>query len=114
MDLPRFIFVYGCLVLFAKGIGHGTPTVLAAEDALAIALKSESTTISKVANNDPQGLTIGSKVSVGPDQESGEQLVEGFVRSANADTLAIEHTNDEVGTVCVHFPRTGYRVEVSS
>lgn len=67
-----------------------------------------------MVNNDPQGLTIGTKVAIGPDMESGEQRVEGFVRSANADTLSIEHTNDEVGSVCVHFPRTGHRVEVLS
>ena len=79
---------------------------------MAVALSSESTTVSEVANNDPQGLTVGTKVSIGPDMDTGEQLVEGIVRSANADTISIEHTNDEVGTVCVHFPRTGYRVEV--
>ena len=114
---PAFLSEFTLLERWEKNvrdIGHGTSTVLAAADALAIGLKSETTTVSKVENNDPQGLTIGTKVSIGPDMESGEQHVEGIVRSANADTLSIEHTNDEVGTVCVHFPRTGYRVEVSS
>jgi glutathione S-transferase len=114
---PAFLSEFSHLERWEKNvrdIGHGTPTVLAAEDALAIGLKSETTAVSKVENNDPQGLTIGTKVSIGPDMESGEQRVEGFVRSANADTFSIEHTNDEIGTVCVHFPRTGYRVEVSS
>ena len=97
-----------------RDIGHGTSTVLAAEEALVIGLKSESTTVSDVAENDPQGLVVGIKVSIATDMESGEELVIGKVRSANADTLSIEISNDEVGTVCVHFPRTGYRVEVLS
>jgi glutathione S-transferase len=95
-----------------RAIGHGTSTVLTGEEALAVALSSETTTESQVATNDPQGLSVGAKISIGPDMESGEQSVEGIVRSANADTIAIEQTNDEVGTVCVHFPRTGYRIEV--
>jgi len=114
---PAFLSEFSHLERWEKNvreIGHGISTALEAEEALAIALSSESTTVSEVvnniANNDPQGLTVGTKVSVGPDMETGEQLVEGIVRSANADTISIEHTNDEVGTVCVHFPRTGYRV----
>ena len=95
-----------------RAIGHGTSTAITGEEALAVALSSESLTKSQVADNDPQGLTVGAKVSIGPDMESGEQSVKGIVRSANADTITIEHTSDEVGTVCVHFPRTGYRVEV--
>jgi glutathione S-transferase len=93
-------------------IGHGTSSALSAEDALAIALQSESTTNSQVANNDPQALIVGTKVSISPEIKSSEQAVEGIVRSANALSISIDHTNDEVGTVCVHFPRTGYRIEV--
>lgn len=112
---PAFLSEFTQLERWEKNIreiGHGTSTALAAEDALAIALSSESTTASGVTNNDPQGLMVGAKVSIGPDMDSGEQPVEGILRSANADTISIEITNDEVGTVCVHFPRTGYRVEV--
>ena len=87
-------------------------TALAAEDALALALSSEPATVSQIANHDPQGITVGTTVSIGPDVESGEQSVEGIVRSADADTITIERTTDQVGTVCVHFPRAGYRVEV--
>ena len=95
-----------------KDIGHGSSSPLSAEEALAIGLNSEFTTVSEVVDNDPQGLKAGMKVSIAPDMESGEQLVEGIVRSVNAETISIEQTNDEVGTVCVHFPRIGYRVEI--
>jgi len=95
-----------------KTIGHGNPKALDAAEALAIAQNSKPTSVSYVADNDPQGLTKGMPITVGPDMESGEQLVEGIVHSADAETVAIELTTEEAGTVCVHFPRTGYRIEV--
>lgn len=95
-----------------SAIGHGTPTVLAPEDALALALSSEPTTSGQVADSDPQGLAVGTAVSIGPDVESGEQRVEGIIRSADAQSVSIERTTNDVGTVCVHFPRAGYRIEI--
>jgi len=95
-----------------QALGHGSATDLAPEDALAIALSSEPVADSGVAANDPQGLKVGDAVSVGPDVQSGEQFVEGKVRRADAETIVVERTTDEIGTVCVHFPRTGYRIEV--
>ena len=95
-----------------NAIGHGTVTSLAPEEALALALNSQPNSASTVMENEPQGLTVGTAVSIGPDVESGEQFVEGTVRYADAETVSIERTSDEVGSVCVHFPRTGYRIEV--
>ena len=93
-------------------IGHGTSMALEAADALAVARNSEPATESNVEENDPQGLKQGMPVSIAPDMESGEQLVEGIVRSANAEKIAIDLRTEEAGNVCVHFPRTGYRVEI--
>ena len=112
---PSFLSEFTHLERWEKSIsaiGHGSCTALAPEDALALALNSETTTVRQVANNDPQGLKVGTTVSIGPDVESGEQRVEGTVRSADVNTISIERTTNESGTVCVHFPRTGYRVEV--
>ena len=95
-----------------RALGHGTSTDLAPEQALSIALAAESVATSGVADHDPQGLTVGASVSVGPDVASGEQFVEGRVRYADAETIVIERSAEEVGNVCVHFPRAGYRVEV--
>jgi len=94
-----------------NAIGHGTVAALSGEEALALALASEPSTPSHIAENDPQGLTVGASISIGPDVDSGEQRVDGIVRSADADTVCLERTSDETGTVCVHFPRTGYRIE---
>ena len=95
-----------------RALGHGTPTDLAAEQALSIALAAEPVADSGVADLDPQGLAVGASVSVGPDVASGEQFVEGRVRYADAETIVIDRSDDETGNVCVHFPRAGYRVEV--
>jgi len=92
-------------------IGHGTSVSLSGEDALALAFNSESIAERNVAANDPQDISAGDTISIGPDVESGEQRIKGVVRSADANTISIERTTDEVGTVCVHFPRTGYRID---
>ena len=94
-----------------RALGHGTATELKPEDALAIAQSSEPVTDSGIVGDDPQGLTVGARVLVSPDVKSGEQVVEGLVRRADAETIVIERAADEVGTVCVHFPRSGYRIE---
>ncbi len=96
-----------------RAIGHGTSTKMSAEDAIVRAKSLEPASFSGVAANDPQDLRVGASVSVNPDLDGGEQPVEGKVRYADIDTIAIERTTDDVGTVCVHFPRAGYRVTVS-
>ena len=58
------------------------------------------------------GLEVGMPISVSPDVNGGEQPVTGTVRFADADTIVIDRHTDEVGNVCVHFPRAGYRVDV--
>ena len=94
-------------------IGHGTPTAMTAEDALARAKTSQPASDIGVAPHDPQDLQVGTLVTVSPDLDGGEEPVEGKVRYADADTIGIEHTSDDVGTVCVHFPRAGYRVTLN-
>ena len=51
-------------------------------------------------------------VSVNPDVDGGEQAVEGVVHAADIDTIAVRREDPRAGTVCVHFPRAGYRVNV--
>jgi len=97
-----------------RAIGHGDASPLTGEQAIEIARDTEVSTEEQVAGNDPQGLEPGMKVSVCPDVQSREQSVEGLVRRADAESIAIDRHSDEAGkVVCVHFPRTGYRVEVA-
>lgn len=94
-------------------IGHGTSKGMAAEEAIETAKMAEPATEAGVASNEPQGLQVGQAVFVTPDLDGGEQPVEGIVRYADSDTIAIERTASDVGTVCVHFPRAGYRVSTA-
>ncbi|MEB8389085.1 glutathione S-transferase family protein [Rhodobacteraceae bacterium KMM 6894] len=93
-------------------IGHGTQSALSPEQAITRARDMQSTAETGVAAHDPQGLKVGLAVTITPDVNGGEQPVAGTVRFANADTIVIERTAKDVGTVCVHFPRSGYRVVV--
>ncbi len=93
-------------------IGHGTQSDMTPEAALAIAESHQSQTVKDVTPNDPQGLTVGQRVSIDPDVNGGEQAVEGVLRMANSDTVAIDRISDVAGDVCVHFPRSGYRINI--
>lgn len=96
-----------------RAIGHGNSSAMKAEDAIARAKTNEPASAIGVAPNDPQDLEVGKLATVSPDLDGGEQPVEGKIRYADADTIAIVRTADDVGTVCVHFPRAGYRVTLS-
>ena len=94
-------------------MGHGTSSELSAEKAIEIAASATPQTQEMVDAKDPQGLKPGMQIKVGPDVESGEQFVSGSVRYADANRIAINRTCDQTGSeLCVHFPRTGYRIEV--
>lgn len=96
-----------------ESLGHGSSSSLSAEDAIQIAGSASTETQEYVKDNDPQGLKPGMQIKVGPDVESGEQFVSGTVRYADAHRIAINRTCDQTHSeVCVHFPRTGYRIEV--
>ncbi|MEM6497330.1 MAG: glutathione S-transferase family protein [Pseudomonadota bacterium] len=95
-----------------RKLGHGPSSSMTPEEALSRAKSLEPVTPSGVAANDPQGLAVGMSVTVHPDVDGGEQPVMGTVRYADAETIAVERSSDEVGTVCVHFPRAGYRIDI--
>ncbi len=94
-------------------LGHGTEQAMTAEAALTIASSQQTTTPAVVASNDPQGLAVGQKVSITPDVNGGEQSVEGVLRKADTYTIALDRVSDTAGDVCVHFPRIGYRVDIT-
>lgn len=93
-----------------KAIGHGSPSAMTSGEALELARSSQPATPEQGDPKDPQGLEPGQKVSVVPDLDSGETPVVGRVRFVGRDSIAILREDARVGTVCVHFPRVGYRV----
>jgi glutathione S-transferase len=95
-----------------KAIGHGRPSAMTSSEALDVARSNQPVTPEQADPKDPQGLKPGQKVSVVPDLDSGESPVVGSVRLVERDSIAILREDARVGTVCVHFPRVGYRVTV--
>jgi len=112
---PEFLSEFTHLQRWEKNVdalGHGNFSTASAEDAITVAKSSESVTEKRVVSHDPQGLRVGDSVSITPDVDGGEQAVEGAVRYADAETIAIDRTDNSTGDVCVHFPRAGYRIDV--
>lgn len=92
-----------------KAIGHGTPQEMSDLEALDIAKNAEPQTLEEVDTSDPLGLNVGDKITIEP--VTGGPQVAGTLHSLSADRLAILREDDEVGKVCVHFPRLGYLVK---
>ena len=113
---PSFLSEFKDLVRWEENVrevGHGTSTPMDPQDAISLAKGLEPIAPTGVAAHEPQGLTVGQSVTVKPDVNGGEQPVAGKIRFADAETVVIERTADDVGTVCIHFPRAGYRIDVA-
>ena len=114
-DGPSFLSEFTHLLRWEQnvlGLGHGTSSAMSSEDAIARAKACESMAATGVAARDPQGLEVGLSVTISPDVNGGEQPVAGTLRYADAESVVIERTGEDVGTVCVHFPRSGYRIDI--
>lgn len=94
-------------------IGHGKPTEMSAAEALQIAQTSEPNTPEHADSHDPLGIKPGMTVNVVADVDGGEEPVSGNVRYIDRDTIALLKQHERVGTVCIHFPRVGYRVTLA-
>jgi glutathione S-transferase len=81
-----------------------------AADALEVARAADPNTPEHADPRDPQGIKPGMNVGVVADVDGGEEPVKGAVRFVDRESIALMHNNDRVGTVCIHFPRVGYRV----
>lgn len=112
---PSFLSQFADLVRWEdniRDIGHGSPSAMAPQDAISRAQELQPTANTGVAAFDPQGLSVGQSVTIRPDVNGGEQPVAGQIRFADAETVVIQRIAEDVGTICVHFPRSGYRIDV--
>ncbi|HEX7811629.1 MAG TPA: glutathione S-transferase family protein [Burkholderiales bacterium] len=96
-----------------KDLGHGKPSPMTPAEAIEIARSSETATPERGDAKELQGLRPGQRVSVVADADSGEVPVQGVIRMVNANSIAILRDHPRVGSVCVHYPRVGYRVAVA-
>ena len=93
-----------------QAIGHGTPMAMDADEALDIAMAAEPQTPARDDPADPQSLRPGMKVRVVPDAAGGDPIVTGTIRQIDRETVALLREDPQLGRICVHFPRVGYRV----
>ncbi|MEL6373879.1 MAG: glutathione S-transferase family protein [Pseudomonadota bacterium] len=93
-------------------LGHGTSHDMTPQQALTIARDAEPAAAAQDDPRDPQGLKVGQRISVAPLTDSGETAVDGTAHVIGRDVVAVMRETPEVGRVCVHFPRVGYRVQV--
>lgn len=110
---PEFLGQFPALVAWeqrVKDIGHGTETEMQAEEALAIAKSATSTTPQHVDGSDPLSLEAGMTIAITQDLDGGDPDVTGKLHYADRETVAILHENEDVGEICIHFPRVGYRL----
>ncbi len=92
-----------------KDIGHGKPRQMSDLQALEIAKNASPKTPELADPGDPLGLDVGDPITIEP--AAGGPRVGGTLHSLSANQLAILRLDDQVGRVCVHFPRVGYRVK---
>ena len=91
-----------------KAIGHGQQADMSDLDALDIARNASPQTPEQGDSGDPQGLNIGDRVTIEP--VSGGPQVKGILHFLSANEIAVTYENQQVGQICIHFPRLGYRV----
>ena len=90
--------------------GHGTPTVMTAEDAFEAARGAKPVPVTHLdPDGDPGGLKAGSPVAVTPD-DNARVPVKGTLVAASASQIVIHRHDPQAGDLHLHFPRVGFDV----
>ncbi len=90
--------------------GHGTATQMSAEQALEVARNATPAILPEEIFEDLNGFKVGQQVTIcatdyGTDPVAGELLF------AGREELILRRTDERAGTVHVHFPRMGFRIQ---
>ncbi|MEO0773248.1 MAG: glutathione S-transferase family protein [Pseudomonadota bacterium] len=113
---PQFLSEFPALEAWearVAQIGHGTVSNMTPEAAIEAA-RMDIVTEETADHHDPQGLRPGMRVTVSPDLDGGEQPVEGRVHAVSATRMALLREDADLGQICVHFPRVGYRIDAGN
>ena len=90
--------------------GHGTPTVMSAEDAFEAARAAKPAPVTHLSpDGDPGGLRAGCPVTITPD-DNARVPVTGTLVAASASQIVIHRTDPQAGELHLHFPRIGFDV----
>ena len=90
-------------------MGQGDRSDVTPADALAVAREAEPAQSPGVDPHEPNGLQVGARVHVTPDDYAFDP-VEGELVASSIDEVAIRRSEPALGAVVVHFPRFGFRV----
>ncbi|MCX8253928.1 Glutathione S-transferase [Beijerinckiaceae bacterium RH AL1] len=89
-------------------LGHGQPSEVSADDALAAAREATPADVSYIAAT-RDGPRSGAKVRVTPD-DFAKVPVDGTLVVAGDEEIVIHRTDAQAGDVQVHFPRAGFLI----
>ncbi|NWF12687.1 glutathione S-transferase family protein [Pseudomonas reactans] len=92
------------------GFGHGTFTQMSAEQALDVSRNAAPAVLPEEVFEDLNGFKAGQQVTIcatdyGTDPVAGELLF------AGREELILRRSDERAGTVHVHFPRMGFRIQ---
>ena len=91
-------------------MGHGGMKGMDPDDALKIARDSVPVTEESEDRDDPNGLKIGAKVAVTPDDYGFDPVV-GKVVVSSIYEIAIERDDPSLGKIVNHFPKVGFHIK---
>ena len=89
-------------------LGHGTSTTMTSEEAFEVAKSSKPQAVTHIKpSNSSEGIAVGAKVSVTPEDNARVPVV-GTLVASDAFNIVIHRHDDAAGDLHVHFPRLGY------
>ncbi|OIN48560.1 glutathione S-transferase [Pseudomonas azotoformans] len=92
------------------GFGHGTSTQMSAEQALDVSRNSAPAALPEELFEDLNGFKAGQQVTISA-TDYGTDPVVGELLFAGREELILRRTDERAGTVHVHFPRIGFRIQ---
>ncbi|MGH8451818.1 glutathione S-transferase family protein [Pseudomonas sp.] len=90
--------------------GHGTASEMSAAQALEVARHAAPAALPDEAFEDLNGFKAGQPVTISA-TDYGTDPVAGELLFAGREELILRRTDDRAGTVHVHFPRMGFRIQ---
>ena len=90
--------------------GHGTATQMSAEQALEVARNATPAVLPDEIFEDLNGFKVGQQVTICA-TDYGTDPVAGELMFAGREELILRRTDERAGTVHVHFPRLGFRIQ---
>lgn len=92
------------------GFGHGTSSEMTSEQALEVARNAAPAALPEELFVDPNGFKAGQQVTVSA-TDYGVDPVAGELLFTDSEELIVRRTDERGGTVHVHFPRFGFRIQ---